>query len=54
MHMLAIMFSVLLCRYSVVVSCWKTDPDNRPVFKELTSTLTSRLERMAGYLRLLQ
>ena len=35
-----IVFSV---RYSVVLSCWKTDPDMRPIFRELTSTLISRL-----------
>jgi len=33
-------------------SCWESEPDNRPQFCELVSTISSILESAAGYLEL--
>ena len=32
--------------------CWKTTPEDRPTFKELCSTLSKSIERIAGYLQI--
>jgi len=32
--------------------CWYSDPDARPTFSELTSTLSAVLETVAGYVEL--
>ena len=33
-------------------SCWESEPENRPQFCELVSTISSVLESLAGYLEL--
>jgi len=33
-------------------SCWESEPENRPQFCELVSTISSILESAAGYLEL--
>ena len=33
-------------------SCWESEPENRPHFSELVSTISSILESIAGYLEL--
>ena len=33
-------------------SCWESEPENRPQFSELVSTISSILESAAGYLEL--
>jgi len=33
-------------------SCWESEPENRPQFSELVSTISSILESVAGYLEL--
>jgi len=33
-------------------SCWESEPENRPQFCELVSTISSILESVAGYLEL--
>ena len=33
-------------------NCWEREPDNRPQFSELVSTISSILESVAGYLEL--
>ena len=40
------------CSYSVMKSCWESEPENRPQFSELVSTISSILESIAGYLEL--
>ena len=38
------------CRYQVMLSCWDTDPEQRPTFAQLVTTITSVLDRLADYL----
>jgi len=33
-------------------SCWESEPEKRPQFSELVSTISSILESVAGYLEL--
>ena len=40
------------CSYSVMKSCWESEPENRPQFSELVLTISSILESTAGYLEL--
>jgi len=40
------------CSYSVMKSCWESEPENRPQFCELVSNISSILESAAGYLEL--
>lgn len=37
-------------RYSIILECWQEDPDERPTFSHLVSSISSQLESMAGYL----
>ena len=43
---------VFHCSYSVMRSCWEREPEKRPQFSELVSTISSILESTAGYLEL--
>ena len=38
--------------YSVMQSCWKSEPEDRPQFSELVSTISDILESIAGYIEL--
>jgi len=38
--------------YSVMKSCWESEPEKRPQFCELVSNISSILESAAGYLEL--
>ena len=42
----------LHCSYSVMQSCWKSEPEDRPQFSELVSTISDILESTAGYVEL--
>ena len=44
--------SLTLCSYSVMRSCWESEPENRPQFCEPVSTISSIVESVAGYLEL--
>ena len=35
-----------------MVKCWAIDPNNRPTFEKLSSTLSNLLQIAAGYLEL--
>ena len=41
---------ILSYRYDVVLACWEANPDNRPAFSELVCTISTLLERIAGYM----
>ena len=41
-----------LCRYAGMQDCWESEPEKRPPFSELVSTISSFLESVAGYLEL--
>jgi len=43
---------VFHCSYSVMRNCWEREPEKRPQFSELVSTISSILESTAGYLEL--
>ena len=43
---------VLHCSYSVMQSCWKSEPEDRPQFSELVSTISDILQSTAGYVEL--
>jgi serine/threonine protein kinase len=36
--------------YSMMCECWRETPDGRPTFSDLVSTISARLEAIAGYL----
>ena len=38
------------CRYQVMLSCWDADPEQRPTFAQLVTTITSILVPLADYL----
>ena len=38
------------CRYQVMLSCWDPDPEQRPTFAQLVTTITSVLDPLADYL----
>ena len=38
------------CRYEVLLSCWDADPEQRPTFTQLVTTITSVLDPLADYL----
>ena len=38
------------CRYEVMLSCWDADPEQRPTFTQLVTTITSVLDPLADYL----
>ena len=40
------------CSYSVMQSCWKSEPEDRPQFSELVSTISDTLQSIAGYIEL--
>ena len=40
------------CSYTVMQSCWKSEPEDRPQFSELVSTISDILESTAGYIEL--
>ena len=42
----------LTCSYSVMQNCWESDPEKRPQFSELVTTISRILEAAAGYLEL--
>ena len=38
------------CRYEVIRSCWDIDPQQRPMFSQLVTIITSILDPLADYL----
>ena len=34
----------------MMINCWNFEPQDRPTFKELSSTASSLIEKFAGYL----
>ena len=44
--------SLTLCSYSVMRSCWESEPENCPQFCELVSTISSIVESVAGCVEL--
>ena len=38
------------CRYEMMRSCWDADPEQRPTFSQLVTTITSVLNSLADYL----
>ena len=38
--------------YAIMRKCWKSLPEDRPTFKELSSLLDARLQSIAGYMEL--
>ena len=34
-----------MCRYELMLSCWRESPDERPTFEELRSSLAYELEQ---------
>ena len=38
--------------YLIMQKCWYSEPDARPAFSELASTLSTMLEMVAGYVEL--
>ena len=43
---------IFTCSYSVMQSCWKSEPEDRPQFSELVTTISDILESTAGYVEL--
>ena len=41
-----------LFRYSVLISCWRSNPDNRKTFSELCNIMDTQLNSMSDYLDL--
>ena len=42
---------ILFCRYDMIMrECWQELPDKRPFFSDLVTTISTSLERIAGYL----
>ncbi len=39
-------------RYEILLNCWEEDPNIRPSFSELATTITIVLEGIAGYMPL--
>ena len=37
-------YSLLVCSYDIMESCWKQDPENRPAFSEIHQTLCALIE----------
>ena len=37
-------------RVNLMVKCWNFDPEDRPTFKELCSSTSAYVEKIAGYL----
>ena len=37
-------------RYTMMHECWNENPDGRPTFSALLSTVSERLENISGYL----
>ena len=42
--------NVLHCRYSLMRHCWETDPEDRPTFSDIVSSLSVSLEGLVGYI----
>ena len=38
------------CSYTIMLECWKENPDERPTFSQLVVTISSQLEGLGGYL----
>ena len=46
------MVVTVLYRYSVLISCWRSNPDNRKTFTELCDIMDAQLNSMSDYLDL--
>ena len=44
--------NITFCSYSAMQSCWESEPENRPQFNELVSTISDILHSTAGYIEL--
>ena len=40
----------MIVRYSMMMSCWKAEPSERPLFSSLVESLSKILENQADYL----
>ncbi len=38
--------------YEILLQCWRKDPEERPLFKDLVQLLSTMLEQIAGYVDL--
>ena len=38
--------------YEIMMQCWKMSPEDRPTFKEIYSSVSKFIERVAGYLEI--
>ena len=43
---------IYFSRFSIISSCWKEEPEERPTFSDLVQEISSVLEAEAGYLDL--
>ena len=37
--------STIFCRYDIMLTCWKMEPENRPNFHDITQTITDLVEQ---------
>ena len=44
--------SCFILSYTLMCECWTEDPDKRPNFSNLVSTISGRLEEIGGYMDL--
>ena len=49
-QVLATLYIIPKFRYEVIQSCWDIDPQQRPTFSRLVTTITSILDPLADYL----
>ena len=51
-----VIFHILLhnysCSYSLLETCWNTDPEKRPRFTEITCHIDEMMEEISGYVQI--
>ena len=45
-------FLIYCYSYEMMMQCWKMSPEDRPTFKELCTSVSKFIERIAGYLEI--